>query len=323
MIKTWIYLKSWFDLIRVFNVPIPLAGMLVGSYAADPTLGSKYSLILCICAVLGCAATQSYNDYGDREVDAQNADFRPIPSQRLSAREVLIGGHLITTLWVLISLIYSPVAAIIVVIVYGLTRFYSCAKKITLFHHLMLPMALGLMPLYGSLMSTNTLCPIAIIAGISIFLIDINMNIVGAFKDLWDGSANERVLPLVWGSRPAVAVAIVTGICGIFVQVGAIAWGLCRVAPLAPLMLGLVLTVSSRVRLYRKPCAELGYAALKSGRLTECLTFPALLAGMLPPTMALLIITGLTVFALFTQTLIAEAKLPDLASVQNEFIKKG
>jgi 4-hydroxybenzoate polyprenyltransferase len=302
-------LCAWLDLIRVFNIPIPLAGMLVGASAATSSFPRIWP-VLAIAATLGCAAIQCFNDHEDRAVDVQNAAFRPIPSGRLGASEVLVAGQLLILVWALISLYFSAAAAGIVVIICLLTRWYSRVKKVSLGHHLLLPAALGLTPAYGSVMVSGEVHVLAYFAGLSIFLIDVNMNIVGAFKDIWDASARERVLPVVWGPRPAIMVALVVGLGGILVQVIPISRGLCGLAPLVPLSLGAALTLRSRLRLFRSPCAARGYAALKSGRLTECLTFPALIAGLLPLRDALLTIGALTCFALFTQTVIHEARLP-------------
>lgn len=299
----------WLGLIRVFNIPIPLAGMLVGAYSASEQL-DEYAPLLVLAALLGCAATQCFNDYEDREVDALNASFRPIPSGGLEAERVIVVGHLLTLGWFVLSLCCERQAALIVVLVYLLTRWYSIAKRRTLAHHLLLPAALGLMPIYGSVMVSATVTELSLYAGLSIFLIDVNMNIVGAFKDLWEGSAHERVLPSVWAPRPAVWFALVCALVGIAVQVAAVHAGLCGPTPLVPLGLGALLTVRSRASLIRKPSAQVGYAALKSGRLTECLTFPALLAGLLPLTQAAWLIGALTFFALLGQSLIPEAELP-------------
>jgi 4-hydroxybenzoate polyprenyltransferase len=312
------YLRSWFELFRVFNIPIPLAGMLVGACGISTGLRDSW-LVLAVSACLGCAAIQCFNDYEDRHVDAHNANWRPIPSGRLHAGAVLIAGHLFTALWFLLSLWHSATAAIIVVMVYLLTRWYSRVKRVSLAHHLLLPAALGLMPIYGSLMVHGEVSGLACIAGASICSIDINMNIVGTFKDLWQGAARERVLPVVWGPRPAVVAALLLGLFGILVQMIAVEQGLCGPEPLLPLLplaIGAILTVHSRVQLLRWPSATVGYAALQSGRLTECLCFPALLAGLLPASEALAIIAALTMFALFGQALLPEARLQDGADAK-------
>nr|WP_255216381.1 UbiA family prenyltransferase [Pseudenhygromyxa sp. WMMC2535] len=283
--------------------------MLVGACAASSQLGELWG-VLALASILGCAATQCFNDYEDREVDGQNAAFRPIPSGVLAPHEVLIVGHVLIAIWAGLSLIYSGWAAAIVGFVYLLTRWYSRLKRSSLIHHLLLPAALGLMPIYGSFLATGQVHALAWFAACSIFLIDINMNIIGTFKDLFEGAAHERVLPLVWGSRPAVLTALLVGLLGITVQLLALGLGLCGALPAIPLALGAALTLDSRLRLLRTPNASVGYAALKSGRLTECLTFPALLAGVLPLRLAVFIIAALTLFALFAQTLIPEAELP-------------
>ncbi len=311
------YLASWLELFRVFNIPIPLAGMLVGAATTPASLHDSWPALL-LAACLGCAAIQCFNDYEDRQVDRHNANWRPIPSGRLSPASVRAAGHGFILMWLALAWWHDAAAAGIVVIVYLLTRWYSLAKQVSLGHHLLLPAALGLMPIHGALLAGGEVPALAGIAGLSIFLIDINMNIVGAFKDLWAGSVRERVLPAVWGSRPAVAIALALALLGIFAQVLAIERGLCGALPLLPLALGAVLTVQSRLRLLRWPSAAVGYAALQSGRLTECLCFPALLAGLLPAAHALLIIGALTIFALLGQALLPEARLRDGADAKIE-----
>ena len=86
--------------------------MLVGAFSASVTIGG-HGLTLVLAALLGCAATQCFNDYEDREVDALNASFRPIPSGGLSASSVIVGGHLLTLAWALLSLCCAPEAALI------------------------------------------------------------------------------------------------------------------------------------------------------------------------------------------------------------------
>ncbi len=305
-------IRAWIDLVRLFNIPIPLAAMLVGAYAVPAGIG-WHAVGLVLCAILGCAATQAFNDYEDRQVDKENASFRPIPSGRLSPREVLVGGYLCTFLFAGVAALMDPWAALVVGGVFLCTRYYSRLKQSSLIHHFALPAALGLLPVLGSLAVHNQVLPLALIAGVSIFLIDINMNVIGAFKDLWDDSVKECVLPVVWGARPAILFALAMGIAGIVLQMAAIPMGFAGGLALLPLALGLILTIHSRLALLRKPCAKVGYMALKSGRLTECLTFPALLLGVLPPLTAIAIIATLTLLALCLQTLIPEAKLPKAA----------
>lgn len=302
--------RAWFDLIRVYNVPVPLCGMLVGAHAVDPTPGLGNWLMLIVSATLGCTATQAFNDYEDREVDARNAGFRPLPAGRLRPEAVLRGGWLATLAWALLAGWAEPRAALIVVATFALTRYYSRLKRHSLIHHLMLPAALGLMPAYGALIVGGSVPPLAWLVGVSIVLIDLDMNIVGTFKDLWAGSAHERVLPAVIGARPAVEVALACGVLGIGLQALAPSWGLCGPNSWVPLSLALMLALHSRIALHRRPCAAVGYAALHSGRLTECLAFPASLAGLLSPWHAAAILAALTLIALGAQRLLPEARLP-------------
>jgi 4-hydroxybenzoate polyprenyltransferase len=305
--------KAWFDLVRVFNLPIPLAGMLAGAYSS-PVAEPWRLLIVLVAAMLGCAVTQSYNDYEDRDVDKVNAPFRPLPSGRLAPKSVLLGGHGLALVGALMSLAAEPLSVPIVFGTFLLTRYYPRAKKVTLANHLMMPAALALTPLYGSLVVHGRLNPLAIVSSAAILLGDINMNVVGSFKDLWDRSAQERVLPVVVGARAAVVIALGCGLAGLGLQASAVALGWAGGGALVPLAAALTLTLVSRARLYREPTAKVGYAALQMGRLSECMAFPALVAGVLPFDHAVGVIGCCVFVALYTQTIIPENILPDEAS---------
>lgn len=299
--------RAWFDLIRIYNLPIPLCGLYVGAYSGGRPEGWVL-LYLLLGAVLGCACTQAFNDYEDREVDLINAPFRPIPSGRISPREGLLGGYLAGIVWAVTALVISPLAAVAISLLVLAVRLYPGAKRATLLNHLLMPAALGLTPIVGALVAHATVPPAA--AAVGIFLFDINMNVVGAFKDLWDGSMTERVLPAVWGARPAVLAALFCGLLGIAVLTMPVLLGWVGDGAVLPLLPALVLTLVSRLRLYRTPNAMVGYSALKAGRLAECFAFPALLAGMLPLDHALSLIFSFMLFALHAQTVIQENILP-------------
>jgi hypothetical protein len=212
-----------------------------------------------------------------------------------------------------ITVAVEPIAALVIPIVFVLTRVYPRAKKLTVLNHLLMPAALCTTPIYGSLLVHGRILPLAVFASVSIFLMDINMNIVGSFKDLWDQSAQERVAPVVFGPRPAVVIALSAGLLGLAVQVSAVVLGFASWGPLVPLAIAAHFTIGSRARLYRQPSAANGYAALQAGRLSECFSFPALAAGVLPFEYAVTLILSCVFLALYTQTIIPENILPEAA----------
>lgn len=304
---------AWFDLIRIYNLPIPLSGMLAGAYAraSEP---SWRMLVLLLAALLGCAVTQSFNDYEDREVDSVTAPARPLPSGRLRARSVLLGGHLFALIGAVMSFVVEPMTVVIVLLTFLFTRYYPRAKKYTVLNHLMMPAALALTPLYGSLIVHGEILPVAIFAAATIFLMDINMNVVGSFKDLWDRSTAERVMPVVWGPRAAVVVSLLCGVAAIGVSASAVVLGYVGYGALVPLGFALHLTVFSRMRLLKEPSPKMGYLALQAGRLAECLAFPALIAGVLAFDHGIAVIVGAMLLALYTQTIIPENVMPESSS---------
>lgn len=310
---TWRAARAWFDLVRVYNVPIPLCGMLAGAYAA-PATPSWRLLLVCVGALLGTAFTQSFNDYEDATTDKVNASHRPIPSGRLSAKGVLLGGYLFFFVMAGLTALAEPMAVLAVVGMFLSIRKYSALKKITVLHHVLMPAALFFTPIYGSLVMHGKVLPLAWASAIAIFLGDINMNVIGAFKDLWDTSEKERVLPMVIGARPSIVVALVCALAGLGTQIAAVYFRWSSPSALFPIGLALLLTLWSRLRLYREPSPKVGYSALKAGRLAECFGFPALIAGVLPVDHALSLIGCLTLFALYAQTILPENILPEEAS---------
>ena len=280
-------------------------------------------------AFFATTAIQSFNDYEDRDTDATNASFRPIPAGKFTPHFVLVNGVFCGALTCALSYVISPSSALVAFLWFLLTRWYSFLKKISLIHHLLMPAALALCPLYGAFVvsvpanTTNGgdesyhvfgLPRMVYIAALSIFCIDINMNIVGVFKDLFDGSAKERVLPVVIGSKPAVLVSFVVGGVGILLQAIPVFTGECTWHPIIPLAVGFLLHVVSRVRLYLEPTATVGYWALKMGRVVECLCFPALMFGVRPPVQAAATGILLVGVAAILQSLIKEADIPEEAS---------
>jgi 4-hydroxybenzoate polyprenyltransferase len=304
--------RAWFDLVRIYNVPIPLCGMLAGAYSA-PSVPTPRLVMVLAAALVGAAFTQAYNDYEDRDTDRINAPFRPLPSGRLEARSVLKTGHMLALALVGASAAIEPAAALTVVLAVAFTRPYSALKKKTVLHHLLMPAALALTPLYGSLIVHGRVTRLGWASAVAIFLGDINMNVIGSFKDLWDRSSHERVLPLVVGARPAIVVALVAGLAGNGVQAATVAAGWARDGALLPIGVAVVLTLWSRLRLLSEPTAKVGYASLQAGRVAECVGFPALIAGVLPIDHAISLIGFCTFLALWTQTIIPEAVLPPSA----------
>ncbi|CAB9508909.1 Prenyltransferase [Seminavis robusta] len=312
---------SWLKLVRVFNVPIVLAAMFAGALVASEHLTPLQYMLLSFFALISTAAVQSFNDYEDRHADAVNAKFRPIPSGLFTADSVLLNGYVCASLSCLLSAPISLEASITMMAMMLLTRWYSALKKYSLIHHLMLPAALGLTSLYGALLVSpsagaslaafGSLPTTIYYVAVSIFLIDINMNIVGAFKDLFEGSEEEFVLPVIFGKRPAIIVSGVLGTIGILMQgIPVFTTEDVTKEPLLPLTLGLVVHCYSRIKLYLNPTAEQGYKALKAGRAVEVLCFPAMMFGARPPAEATLILVLLVGSALVLQAYIKEAELP-------------
>jgi 4-hydroxybenzoate polyprenyltransferase len=314
--------RAWFDLLRVYNVPIPLVGMLAGAYSEAGPHGWRLLMVLG-GALVGAAFTQSYNDYEDRETDRVNAPFRPLPSGRLRAKSVLRGGHVLALLLLAVSAAIEPLAALPVLGAVAFTRHYSTLKKRTALHHLMMPAALALTPLYGALIVHGHVGQLAWASSAAIFLGDINMNVVGSFKDLWDRSSQERVLPLLIGPRPAVLVALACGIAGLGVQAATLVLGLSRAGAWLPILVATALTLWSRLRLFAEPSAKVGYGSLQAGRISECVGFPALIAGVLPLDHALSLIACCTFLALWTQTILPEAVLPPEAAAPLSPLERG
>ena len=303
--------RTWLLLIRVFNVPIVYSTFLTGAMIVSPRISLFHLLWLLGAAFLSVAAVQSFNDCEDRETDAINAPFRPIPAGLFSPAFVLFNGWFCALLVCSISLHYSGSAAAVILITFLVVRWYSMFKKITLLHHLLMPLGLALTPIYGSLIVANEVTTLTIYGALSIFFVDINMNIVGCFKDLFDGCAeDERVLPIVIGRRNAILVASFFGLVGLLMPVSAVLGGKCSWLPLLPIGFGLLLHIESRTRLFLKPTAAEGIRALKSGRLTECTAFPCLLFGVRPLGQATMTVLSLVVAAFVLQHLLKEADVP-------------
>lgn len=294
-----------FDLMRIYNFPIPLTAMLAGLFSAPNPPPVRVAVGI-FWAFLGCLGCQAWNDYQDVEVDCVNAPHRPIPSGRLSKKEVHRLIHFILLAGLITALIYSWICIPLILAAYGLTKIYPSLKRVTVFNHVLMPLSESLAPICGSLLAFGRVMPAAWFSVFLIFFMDLNMNIIGSFKDLQDDSIKEKVLPVVAGPKFAALFSLFCGILALSIGVVPIVLGLVSQWSLLFLGIAAFLTIKSRLMVLNRFDAKTGYQALKEGRLAEVTSYPSLICGIISLPAALFLITAILLFTFYSQNIIPE-----------------
>jgi 4-hydroxybenzoate polyprenyltransferase len=122
-------IKDYKDLARPFTMLAPLVGILSGSFIAMGDMGS-FALIWkgILAGVTGAllnAASNSINQYYDLYIDRINKPDRPLPSGRMSARQVMTFAWIIYAICFILSFLVNRTFFAVVVVASLITWGYS------------------------------------------------------------------------------------------------------------------------------------------------------------------------------------------------------
>lgn len=159
-------------------------------------------------ALLLLSAGNSLNDYCDYTVDRINKPGRPIPSGRISRLGALLFSILLMGLGIAFGFLVNLYTAAITVIVSGCLILYAvCLKQAPLFGNLLIGVLTGLTFIVGgaAVMTVHGTFVPAIFA----FLFTTAREIIKDIEDTEGDVQNDaRTIPIVWGKRVAVLMAL-------------------------------------------------------------------------------------------------------------------
>ena len=202
---------------------VSLAGACL-SYGDFPPL--KISLLVFFIPILGWIAGLYLADYFDRELDSIQKPHRPIPSGRLSSREILIVGACYAILGLLLTLLLPLLNIVLVFIVGFLVLGYA---KYTKSQGLLGNFNRGAMTLttflFGvvSISGTFTIPASLWLISLVFFFHDTNSNIIGAIRDVQgDKKGGYHTTPIQYGIRNTLLISVLLSIIYLTLTAGTI-----------------------------------------------------------------------------------------------------
>jgi len=149
--------RAWLSIVRIGNaVSIGLAAI-VGYWVSGGS-SIETAIKLFLSAMLIGAAGNVINDYADREVDAINKPWRPIPSGAISPREALTGFFILNAVGLAIAALLPWTCLLVAAIASVVLALYSLKlKKVLLVGNNVVALMSALNLVYGGLAAPNPL----------------------------------------------------------------------------------------------------------------------------------------------------------------------
>ncbi len=300
-------LKSHLELIRypLFAIPIvaTLPGVLI---ASEGRLTWRVGVTL-LTAMLGYFAGMMKNDYFHRQQDALINPNRPIPSGRLSPRQVFITASSTYIVCLILGFALNIKAGLLVVALVMISHIYNAIfKERGIWGSISLPVGIGLLNMFGALAVSGHVPRLVWYAFAATTLYDFGTHITTTFKDIErDEKTGVLTTPLQVGIKPALALSAVATLLSFVVAVlphwmEGVSWHYTLWVVFA-----LIATSITRLPLYLHPNEKNGYLALKGSMIGAITFFPCLIGSQIPLWGSALVILPLL---LVTMTLLEVTK---------------
>lgn len=276
-------LHALLEIIRYPLFAIPIAATLPGALiASEGKFTWRVSVSLAI-ATIGYFAGMMKNDYFHRHQDAIANPHRPIPSNRLPAKQVLTIASVSYILCLIAGFLMSLKAGLLVIGLVIISHAYNAIlKERGIWGSISLPVGIGLLSVFGALVVADRVPVKVWYVFVAIALYDFGTHITTTFKDLErDREVGILTTPLQIGVGPALIVSATATTAAFMVAILPIwtedlladaGWHyVCWVGIAA------VATFISRLPLYLHPSEKNGYAALKGSMVGAITFFPCLI----------------------------------------------
>lgn len=210
-------ISAYFIVTRPVNAFIGILSTFSGALISGTIQPFQNVLLACLSVGFIAASANSINDYYDLEIDKINKPNRPLPSGKLTPREVFIFSLILYALGMLTSVFINLQALLISFFSILLTFLYSAyLKRTVLWGNLSVSLVTGLAFIYGGV-AVNRFYESLIPAGFS-FLFHLGREIIKDTEDIKGDSMNRiTTLPIKMGIPFALAVATLVYVILIFV----------------------------------------------------------------------------------------------------------
>jgi geranylgeranylglycerol-phosphate geranylgeranyltransferase len=211
-------LSDYFEIMRPINSIMVGVSIIIGAVLTGGIAVLDSPLLLVFSFLTGFSltgASMAINDYFDREIDKINEPNRPIPSGRLSPRNVLIFTAILSIIGLISSWLISPAALSLAFIAWVIMFSYSIWGKRTGFlGNLMVSTCISLPFIYGGILSGDTISSFSF--SLIAFLSNTGREIIKGIVDI-EGDQVEGVntIAVVYGTKRAAYVATLFFTAGI------------------------------------------------------------------------------------------------------------
>ena len=300
-------LKAYLELIRYPLFAIPIVATLPGALiASEGEWNWRVGLTLLI-ALLGYFAGMMKNDYFHREQDAVVNPNRPIPSHRLTPRQVLITASSVYIICVILGFTLHIKAGLLVIALVMISHSYNAIfKERGILGSISLPVGIGLLNVFGALAVSGGVPRLVWYAFVATTLYDCGTHITTTFKDIErDKKIGITTAPLQLGSERALVLSAVATILAF--TVAALPYWLegVRLNYTFWIVIALIATSITRLPLYLNPNEKNGYLALQGSMIGAITFFPCLIGVQISLWSSVLVILPLL---LLTMTLLKTSK---------------
>ena len=272
-------LKAYLELIRYPLFAIPIVATLPGTLiASEGQINWRVGVTL-LTALLGYFAGMMKNDYFHREQDSVTNPHRPLPSHRLTPRQVMITASTTYIVCVFLGFMLHFRAGLLVIALVMISHCYNAIfKERGVWGSISLPIGVGMLNVFGALAVSGEVPRMVWYAFAATTLYDCGTHITTTFKDIErDKKIGITTTPLQLGIKPALAVSAVATICAFIVAalphwLEGISWHYTLW-----ILCALIATSVTRLPLYLEANEKNGYRALKGSMIGAITFFPCLI----------------------------------------------
>ena len=273
-------LKAYLELIRYPLFAIPIVATLPGALIASEGAWNWRVGLTLLIALLGYFAGMMKNDYFHRDQDYIANPNRPIPSNRLTPRQVMITASGIYIVCVILGFTLHIKAGLLVIALVMISHSYNAIfKERGILGSISLPIGIGLLNIFGALAVSGGVPRLVWYAFAATTLYDCGTHITTTFKDIErDKKIGVTTTPLQLGIKPALAVSAAATIIA-FIAAALPYWlEDVRWHYTVWIIFALMATSITRVPLYLNPNEKNGYLALQGSMIGAITFFPCLIS---------------------------------------------
>lgn len=194
--------------IRPKTTPLGMISVYIGGLVAGASYTSLNLILAMITTFFITAASMTYNDYFDWQIDKINHPKRPIPQGIITPKEMLYFSIFLFSIGVIISFFINILSLIIILVTILLLNLYELySKNIGIFSNITVAFITAMAFTFGGI-AVNNPSP-TLILSVMTFFVMIGREIIMDIRDTEGDKTIRRSLPVQIGKKKASYIACV------------------------------------------------------------------------------------------------------------------